>query len=301
MLSPERKHVFMVLGCLVLVYMSWGSSFISIKFGLQSFPPFMLMGFRMCIAGVLLYLITWLKGERTVLNHSDWKQDGIMSFLMVVMGSGFISAGQDTTSTGTAALICGSVPILMVLGGWLFLGERRPSRKQFMGLFGGFTGLLWLTVHQGSSGQDSLWGIFLVFLAACGWVAGSFYSKRHRENRHSLFRTNSIIMVLGGLQCFLGSFLLGEFSEFDPKAVSATSLLALGYLVSMGAIVAYSSYFWLLMNTRTAVAISYEYVNPVIAVFLGWLLLGERVDAVVIITCLMTVGSVFFIIGDENK
>lgn len=302
MLSPDRKRFFLIIGCLFLVYLSWGSSFIGLKFALESFPPFMLIGFRMGLAGVFLYVLTWLKGERTTLNREDWKQDMILGFMMVAMGSGFLSVGQASVSTGTAALICGSVPILMVLGGWLLFGEKKPSHKQFFGLFTGFSGLVVLTVYQGSNGQDSLWGILLVFLASCGWVGGSFYSKWHRgDRRHSLLRTNGIIMTLGALQCFVAAALLGEFNDFRVADITSSSVIALTYLVFMGAVVAYTAYFWLLLNTRTEVAISYEYVNPVIAVFLGWLFLGERVDGVIIAVCVMTVGSVFFIVGNAEK
>lgn len=302
MLSPDRKHFFMVIGCLVLVYMSWGSSFISIKFGLESFPPFMLCGIRMTLAGALLYLLTWMRGERTVMHRRDWKQNNILAFLMILVSSGFLCVGQESVSSGTAAMICGAVPILMVLSGWLFLGERKPSRLQFFGLSTGFAGLALLTVHQGNSGQDSIFGIFMVFLCACGWVGGSFYSKRHRgEQAHSLLRSSGILMFCGGIQSFIVAGILGEFSQFSPQDVTSTSLLALGYLVIAGGIVAYSSYLWLLVNTRTEVAISYEYVNPVIGVFLGWWLAGENVDAIVILACMLTVGSVFFIVGSSEK
>lgn len=300
MFTAESKHFFSVIFCLILVYLSWGSSFIAIKFGLESFPPFMLCGLRMLTAGLLLYGVTWLRGERTVLNRKDWKQDSILAFLMVLVSSGFLCVGQESVSSGTAALICGAVPILMVLSGWLFLGEGKPSRVQFFGLAGGFGGLVLLTLYQGGTGQDSLWGIFIVFVCACGWVAGSFYSKKHRsENRHSLMRTSAILMALGGAQSLLVAACFGELRRFDPAAVSVLSLVAFAYLVIMGGIVAYSSYLWLLMNTRTEVAISYEYVNPVIGVFLGWWLANEAVGPVIIAACVMTVGSVFFVVSKK--
>lgn len=302
MISAERKHSLKVLSALALVYISWGSSFISIRFGLESFPPFMLCGLRMSLAGALLYLITWVRGERTVMHRRDWKQDNILAFLMILISCGFLCVAQESISSGTAAMICGTVPILMVLSGWLFLGERKPSGMQVFGLTGGFSGLILLTVHLGGAGKDSIFGLIMVFLCACGWVAGSFYSKRHTsQQNHSLLRTSGILMFLGGMQSLLVAALLGEFSEFSIKEVTPASLAGLGYLVVMGGIIAYSSYLWLLLNTRIEVAISYEYVNPVIGVFLGWWLAGEYVDAVVILACCMTVGSVFFVIGSTKK
>lgn len=164
MLTTRQKHIAQVLGCLTLVYISWGSCFISIKFAIESFPPFMMCGLRMMLAGVLLYLWSWARGERNLPTRKDLSQSFVLAFFMVFMASGFLAKGQESISSGTAAMILGAVPIWMVLGGWLFCGDPRPSLVQFFGLGTGFAGLILLSVNQTASGTDSGWGLSLIHI-----------------------------------------------------------------------------------------------------------------------------------------
>lgn len=252
-------------------------------------------------AGLLLYLLTWVKGERNRPTRSDLVHSCVLAFFMVFISSGFLAKGQETVSSGTAAMILGAVPIWMVLGGWVFCGDPRPTPLQFGGLGGGFTGLLLLSYHQSSSGQDSPIGLLLVLVAALAWVLGSFYSKKYgADTQLSVMRTSALLMFLGGLQCLAGAFFFGEFTVFKSDSVTSAAFWALIYLVIFGAIIAYTCYFWLLMHTRTVVAISYEFVNPVIGVFLGWLLAHERVDSIIVLACCLTVGSVFFVVSHRK-
>jgi glyoxylase-like metal-dependent hydrolase (beta-lactamase superfamily II) len=182
-----------------------------------------------------------------------------------------------------------------------FCGDPRPSLVQFFGLGTGFAGLILLSVNQTASGTDSGWGILLVLCAAFGWVTGSFLSKKQAsETQLSVIQTSGLLMFIGGLQSLVGAAVLGEFSTFSMDSVTPLSAGALLYLVIFGAIIAYTCYFWLLLHTRTVVAISYEYVNPVIGVFLGWLLAGEQVDGVIVTACCLTVLSVFFIVSRKH-
>ncbi len=302
MWNAQQKQLALVLGCLLLVYFSWGTGFIAIHFGLQSFPAFLLCALRMTIAGFLLYVLTWLKGERNSPTLADFKQTFILAVFMVLISSGFLLKGQEYVDSGTAAMILGSVPVFMVLIGWLFFGEKKPNNRQFVGLGGGFVGLTVLTVHQGASGGQSPFGLALVFGAALAWVLGSFYSKKHAgDTKLSVMRNSGILMMIGGLQALVMALIFGELNDFSFHDVTLTSWGALVFLVFFGAITAYTCYFWLLLHTRTIVAISYEFVNPVIGVFLGWLMAGERVDGVIIMACCVMVGAVFLAVSGEHS
>ena len=289
----------MTIACLVLVYMSWGSCYISVKFALESFPPFLLCGIRMSLAGGILYLATWLYGERTRPTFADCRQCFILAFFMVLISSGFLCKGQETLPSGVAGMFAGMVPIWMVIGGWLFLHEPRPRKLQYIGLAGGTFGILLLSLNQGMSGLTSWWGPVFLLLGTLGWVTGSFYSKVHAgETKLSVMRVSALLMFIGGLQSLLAAAALGE--RVVPAAVTPESWFALAALVLFSGIVAYTSYFWLLMNTRTEVAVSFEYVNPVIGVFLGWLIGGERISMVVFTACICIVGSVFFVVAGHR-
>ena len=300
MLTSRQAHIAKVLGCLLLVYISWGSCFIATKFAIRSFPPFLMGGARMVLAGILLYAWSWMRGRHNLPTRKDWSNSLILAFFMVFLACGFLAKGQEFIASGTAAMISGTVPLWMVMGGWLLLREPRPTRLQFTGLGLGTLGLLALGTQQGLSGVTSPWGLLLLVVSALGWVAGSFYSKRHAgETRLSVMRNSALIMFAGGVQALLAGWLFGE--RVNWPAVTPVSWAALAALILLGAIVAYTCYFWLLMNTRTAVAVSYEYVNPVIGVFLGWLMAGEQVDRVVILACCAVVGSVFFVVSGGRR
>lgn len=299
MTFAASKKTIQVLGCLFLVYLSWGSSFIGIKFAVESFPAFLMCGLRMTLASILLYLFTWLKGERDHPTLRDIRQYCILAFFMVLISSGFLCKGQESVDSGTAAMVFGSVPVWMTLAGWLIFHEPCPSIRQCIGLIGGFAGLVLLGLHHGDKSQtSSLWGLLLAIVAALGWVVGSFYSKvHHADSKLSVMRGTALLMFLGGLQAFIVAFATGECSEFHFDQVSMVGLVALAHLIIAGAIIGYTCYIWLLTHTRTAVAISYEYVNPVIGVFLGWLLANETVDTTIIAACALSVISVFFVIS----
>ena len=189
----------MTIACLVLVYMSWGSCYISVKFALESFPPFLLCGIRMSLAGGILYLATWLYGERTRPTFADCRQCFILAFFMVLISSGFLCKGQETVPSGVAGMFAGMVPIWMVIGGWLFLHEPRPRKLQYIGLAGGTFGILLLSLNQGMSGLTSWWGPVFLLLGTLGWVTGSFYSKVHAgETKLSVMRVSALLMFIGG-------------------------------------------------------------------------------------------------------
>ncbi len=301
MFSAVRRRNLCIAGYLILVYLSWGSIYIANRFAVESLPPFLMCGARTAAAGVLLYLFTWLRGERRSPNTDDLRHGLVLGFLMVFIHAGLLTWGQLGLASGTAALIIGSVPIWMVTGGWLLRLDPRPTPLQTLGLIGGFSGLLLLSAHQGNAAGGSMIGLIAVWVSALGWVAGSLYSKfPGRHSGLSLFRFSAWILLLGGIQCLVWSLIIGEWSAFNPENVTARSMAAFGYMVVVGSVIGYTCYFWLLTHTRTEVAISYEYVDPVIAVFLGWLLAGELLDGTILLACALTVGSVFFLVSHKH-
>lgn len=290
-----------ILGALLMVYITWGSTYIGIKLSLPILPPFLMCGLRMFLAGLLLFALTWLQGERTLPNRADIRYNNLLAFFMVLMASGFLSKGQESISSGTAAIICGSVPIWMLLSGWLFAGEPRPTWKQILGLCGGFCGLIWLATGQHSSGDASIGGMVWVFVGALGWIAGSLYSKRSPAGCSlSPLRSCALILIIGGLQSLLTGLLWGEWQHIHLENITPLAVFGFSWLVLGGSVIAYSCYFWLLRNTPMSMAISYEYVVPFVGLFLGWQVGGESVGLTTVLACCLTTGSVFFIMLDRH-
>lgn len=293
-MHQKTKNKFILIGCLFLLYISWGSSFIGNKIALEYFPGVMLSGLRMTIGGSLLLLYTYIRREQSSITWEDIKKNLGLGIILVLISSGFVSKGQETVPSGTAAMLLGAVPIWMMLGEWLFWGGKKPTIVQFTGLCLGFSALVWLNIHQGIQGETSLFGVGIIVFSTFAWIYGSHISKKCNVNtKQSILRSTGLLMGIGGIETLIFSLLIGE--RLDVFSLNMNAFWSLSYLVFMASIVGYTSYLWLLYNARAIVAISYEYVNPVIAIYLGWLLGGEPINMTVVMACLLLVSSVFLV------
>lgn len=293
---PQRAKI---LANLFLVYISWGSVYIGFKFVLEVLPPFLAVGSRMTLAGLLLCAWLRLAGRWQRPGPGDTRAIFALAFFLVFVASGFLGKGQDYVPSGVAAVVTGTTPISMLLGAWLFAHEPRPGLAQCLGLAGGLGGLSLLAFARGgdaSLGIGTLW----LLAATFGWVAGSL-AARHMPRTTGLphMQECGLILLAGGLECLAGAAVFGEFSRLRLQNLDATVILAFAWMVLGGSIIAYSSYFWLLRHSTTAVAVSYEYVVPIIGVFLGWWLGGESLNPQVLGACALIAGSVFFVLWGQ--
>lgn len=300
--SQKSLHVMLHL---FLVYISWGSSYIGYKFSLEVAGPFMVGGGRMLIGGALLSLGLMAAGRWVRPGRKDWIHASWMGIFMVLMASGFLAKGQESVASSTAAVITGSVPITMLVAGWLFANEPRPSLMQWVGLATGTCGLVLLAYSQPTVGgvqQSSLGGMLWVFSATIGWVIGTLLTRRFPfKTDVSSLQTCALLLMAGGLECLLVGFLDGEHHEFHFENMRWSVFVAFAWMCTGGSVIAYACYFWLLENVPIATAVSYEYVVPVIGIFLGWLLGGEMLTGRMLLACTMTVGSVFFIMRQRER
>ncbi len=290
---------------LFLVYVSWGSTYIGFKYTLEVLGPFLACGARMVLAGVLLCAAIacvgrWQRPDRADYLHALW-----LGLFMVLMASGFLAKGQESVTSGVAAVVTGSTPISMLVAAWLFGGEQRPSAMQWLGLAGGLCGLILLGKSHGVSvgpDQSSVGGILWVFGATLGWVAGSLLTRRFPlSTRLGPLQSCGLLLCVGGLECLLTGFVGGEAAMTRWENLRPEVLLAFLWMSLGGSIIAYSCYFWLLAHASIATAVSYEYVVPVIGIFLGWWLGNEQVSGRMILACCLTVGSVFFVLWHKHN
>lgn len=302
-----RKHLLLRLVIflhLFLVYISWGTTYLGFSLTLEVVGPFFACGFRMGIGGLLLCLFIRFFGTWKETAKRDWEHAFLYGIFLVVAASGFLSFGQQYVSSGVASIITGSTPITMMLAGWLFAGEKRPTFVQCLGLLGGCIGLGLLSFDQCTHtelGWKTLIGVFWILLATFGWVSGSLLlRKSSRKNPLPPLQDCALLLVAGGLECILLGLIMGEASTMHWENCRPSVLIAFAWMVIGGAILAYSSYFWLLRHVRLAVAVSYEYVVPIIALFLGWWLLDEIVTARMIFAASLAISSVFLIIQNRH-
>lgn len=267
---PATTQRFAVPLALAAVYVIWGSTYLAIHFALVAgFPPFLLGGMRFMLAGSLLFAFLRLRGA-PMPTARQWRNSAVMGVLLLTMGNGLVNFAEQTVSSGVTAVAVASVPLWMALMAGL-RGDR-PSRVEMVGLVIGFVGVAWLNAGGGFRASPA--GMTALLLAALAWSFGSVWSRG--RDLPSPFMTAAAQMLCGGLVMLAVALLRGERMHGWPQA---SGLVAFGYLVLIGSLVGFSAYVWLLHNVRPALASSYAYVNPAIAVLLGALLARERFDA----------------------
>lgn len=292
-LAPSR---FALLTAFAIVYVIWGSTFLAILFAIQTLPPFLMASARFLVAGSLLYAWSRFVNGAAAPSSANWRATAIVGALLLLGGNGLLVWSEQRLPSGVAALLVGTVPCFMVLIDWLRPGGSRPTGLVVAGLLLGLLGLAWLVGPDRllGGGRADLIGAIVVVLGSFSWALGSVYS-RHAATPPSPFLSTAMQMLSGGAALLVLSVSLGEPWAFDASAVSLRSVLGLLYLIVLGSIVAFSAYIWLLrVSTPTRVS-TYAYVNPVIAVILGWALAGEALTTRMLIAAAVIVSGVALI------
>lgn len=257
---------------LASVYLVWGSTYLAIRVGLEGYPPFLMGSLRFLAASLVFYAFLRWRGHAPP-TRAQWKNAAIMGLFMMLLGNGLVNVAEQTVSSGIAAVAVASMPLWAGLFG--MLRGQHPSRGEWTGLVIGFLGVVWLNFD--GEMRASLVGMVALVLAPMAWAWGSVWSRG--RDLPAPFMSTAAQMLCGGVAMGVVGLLMGErIVEVPP--LKAT--LAVGYLAAFGSIIGFSAYVWLLHHVRPALATSYAYVNPPIAVLLGALLLHERVgwDAV---------------------
>jgi drug/metabolite transporter (DMT)-like permease len=297
--TARRASVLHVAVALGAVYLIWGSTYLAIRFAIETIPPFLMAGARYLTAGALLYGWSRLRGApRPSLVH--WRSAGIIGALLLLLGNGGVVWSEQRVSSGLVALLVSTEPLLIVLLVWLRDRKQRPGGRVIAGLLLGFTGLV-LLVRPGSSsgGLDPL-SVVAVLVASLSWAWGSLYSQRAKLPSSPLLST-AMQMLAGGALLLLAATLTGEPAHFALAQVSARSLLSLAYLVVFGAIIAFTAYVWLLRAAPPVLVSTYAYVNPVVAVLLGWALAGEPLARGTLIAAAVILTGVALISSAQGK
>ena len=267
MSQPAANHGTRIALALAAVYLIWGSTYLAIRFALEGgFPPFLLGGVRFLIAGALVYTVLRWRGAPAP-TRIQWGNAAAMGVMLLLLGNGMVNLAEQTVSSGMAAVAVSSAPLWM--GIFSAIRGQQPNRMEWLGLGIGFLGVLWLNLD--SSLSASMVGLVALLVASLSWSFGSIWSRG--RDLPAPFMAAAAQMLCGGLaMCIVGA-LVGE--RFDGMP-STHGLAAFAYLIVFGSIIGFSAYIWLLHHVRPALAGSYAYVNPAIAVALGAWLAHER-------------------------
>ncbi len=297
---PEKRNLILLIAAFAAVYIIWGSTYLAIKYAIETMPTFLMAGVRFVVAGAILFGIARATPgyENPKLIH--WRTSLIVGTALLAVGNGGVVMAQHHLPSSMAALLVAVVPFWIVLLGWMFMGTGRPNWKVVLGLLVGFAGVWLLIGGQGpaaegtAAGSQKLFGAGLLMVSTLGWAAGSLYGTR-APTVHSAILGSGMQMLAGGAVLLIIGTLAGEWSGLDLAAISTNSWLGLGYLIIFGAIVAYTAYSWLLKNASPTPVTTYAYVNPIVAVVLGWSIAGETMTGQMMVGAAVIVGSVALI------
>jgi drug/metabolite transporter (DMT)-like permease len=274
--GTRPASAWQIAAALAAVYVVWGSTYLAIRIAIESLPPFWMASGRFVIAGALLYgFARWRGAERPTAEH--WRSAALVGTLLLGFGNGGVVWAEQRVDSGVAALIVSTVPLWMVVLDWLRPGGVRPRLGVFAGLALGFVGLV-LLIRPSSAGAIDLIGVGVLMLGSLGWAWGSLQSRFLRLPESPLLAT-AMEMLTGSVALGLLGAVTGESSRFHLSAVTPRSWLAVLYLILIGALVGYTAYVWLLRVASPALVSTYAYVNPVVAVLLGWAFASEPLTA----------------------
>jgi drug/metabolite transporter (DMT)-like permease len=297
---PERAPGWLVWTCLWIVYIVWGSTYLAIRVTVETMPPLLTGGVRFMVAGAVMYLVLLARGglEKVRFSRNEVLPSLLIGGALVLGGNGLVMVAEQEVPSGLAALIIAAVPLWVVVMRGV-VGESIP-RGTLIGVIVGFAGVALLLLPGGAEGErGGVGGFLLVVLASLSWALGSFMSKR-AELPDDPFLSTSLQMLLGGVLCIPAGLAIGEAGEVHVSSFSGDSLLAFAYLVVVGSLLAFTAYVWLLQHAPISKVATYAYVNPVIAIFLGAIILSEDITVTILLGALIIVGSVATIVRRES-
>ncbi|WP_211239851.1 EamA family transporter [Jiangella gansuensis] len=299
-MTPSHARPAMIWTALIAVYVVWGSTYLGIRIMVEAdMPPLLGMGARFLAAGLLLagFIAVRHGPNRLRVTGRELRGAATMGLLLLVLGNGMVAVAEQTVPSGLAALIVAAVSLWFVL--LQVAGGQRPPAMTWTGVLIGLVGVGVISLPRGGIDGVEPWGMLVLLFATVSWACGSYFSPRLGLPRNALV-ASAYEMLAAGVLLTLASVATGEAAGFDPGAVPARGWLALLYLIVIGSIVGYTAYGYALANAPLSLVGTYAYVNPVVAVLLGWAILSEPVTAVVLGGGALVVGGVTLVVSSER-
>ena len=281
---------------LLAIYLIWGSTYLAIRFAIETIPPFLMASSRFLVPGFLLYFWRRVAGDPRP-SRLEWRSTIVIGFLLLVGGNGGVTWAEQFIPSGVAALIIGSVPLWIILLNLSKPEGRHLDKSVIIGTILGFFGIALLIGPSqliGTSSNMNPLGIIAILLAAIFWSAGSLYGRNAHLPASPLLSTGMEFLA-GGIGLLFMSGFTGEFSIFTYSSISMRSVLSLIYLMVFGSLIGFVAYTWLLRNAPITLVSTYAYVNPLIAILLGNLLAQEPLNLRILLSAVIIISSVFLI------
>lgn len=292
-----------IIAAFAALYIIWGSTYLGIRFAIESIPPLLMAGARFFLAGIIMYAVARCQGAQKS-SFAEWRTAFVIGACLIFCGNGGVTVAEQWVPSGLASLLVATVPIYIALLAWLTGSAPRPRPLVLLGLAAGFVGVgilvgPALTASPARASHHAGLGMLILLFGSLVWSIGSLYSRRTR-NSASPILSSAQTMLCGGALMILAGLASGEAHTFDFRKVTALSLGAFTYLVLIGAIVGYTAYIWLLRHCDPAKVATYAYVNPVVAVLLGAGFAGESVSGRTALAAAIIIGSVALVITAQQ-
>lgn len=296
--APSRTALILAFAA---IYLIWGSTYLGIRVAIETMPPFLMAAARFLIAGSVLFTVLKLRDAPWPTAH-QWIANTVIGTLLLLGGNGLVVWAELTIPSGLTALLVGIGPLFIVLTEWAWPGGTRPTAITMAALLLGFAGVTWLAAPwENSAGGGLNPGGVLAILGACFfWALGSIYS-RHAKHGANPFLASSLQMLGGGLALAVVALLHGDFDQFDAARITPRAWVAFAYLTVIGSLVGFSTFVWLMKHSTPARVATYAYVNPIVAVFLGWLILDEPINPRTLVAAAIIVAAVVIITTQKAR
>ncbi len=283
------------------IYLIWGSTYLAIRVAVGAMPPFLMASVRFLIAGTLLLTFLKLRGAAWP-TAQQWRANVIIGTFLLLGGNGSVVWAEQYVPSGITALLIGVSPLFIVLTEWAWPGGSRPGAVTFGALLLGFAGVTWLAApwQTASHGGLHLGGVAAILLGCVSWGVGSIYS-RHAKHGADSFVASALQMLGGGAALLLAAIPHGDFAALDTAAITPRAWGAFAYLVAVGSLVGFSTFVWLMKHSTPARVATYAYVNPIVAVFLGWILLDEPITPRTLVASAIIVAAVAIITTEKSR
>jgi drug/metabolite transporter (DMT)-like permease len=295
MINKQQSRLLIIVAFFA-VYFIWGTTYLAIKYAVETIPPFLMMSMRSLSAGAVMYAWGRVRGDADA-TRKELPSLVLIGFLFFLVGHGGLAWAQKTVPSGVAALLVASEPLMIALLEPLFTRQGAVGKRTLLGMLTGMAGVAVLVLPQGLDFENAnLTGTLVILICAFSWSTGAVYSRVAKLPRSS-FITGGLQLLSGGVMLIVVSFLLGEWSDFNLSQVSVRSWSGLVYLVLFGSIVTFSAYTWLLTITSATRISTHTFINPIVAVLVGWAFGSEALTWDILIAAVLITGSVWIVLS----
>ena len=296
-IGRTRTYSIQLALAFAAIYLVWGSTYLGIRYAVETIPPLVAAGIRHSVAGTILLAWAWARGFRPTRAH--WISGIIVGALFFLIGHGSLHWAEQYVGSGLAALLIATEPMFILVLAWS-MGQQRISRLSALGLGLGVLGVAMLTGAELTTKGSSLTGVVAVLVGSFAWSAGVVISPKVKLPNDALGRT-ALPTICGAVMLLAAAALTGEFHATHWASISLRSMLGLAYLIVFGSVVAFTAYTWLLQRCPPALVATHTYANPVVAVFLGWLLASEPLTMRVVLASVAILGAIVLIRRGEQR